>query len=1684
MYASVNSGQRKIAAAQRPLGTAYWKGVVQPGWTRTAFPADHPASVAAAAVAEEPLGAELTERLDRTSKGSADALHVLLATALAGLLHRSTGSEEVTLGQPVPAGDLAEGEPLTAALPLSCELDASTDLRTALARVREAVLGALEHRDYPLDLIAAEAGLTAPDGGNPFFDTALRLDGLHAGLTAPVLLEFDRTDGGLRLTVSCDPARYEAASAQRIARHFRLLLDRWTAAPDTALADVELTTDEDLRRLAEINDTAAPFEDTVRIHELFERRALATPDATAVVLDDRTVTYAELDARANRLARTLVDRGVGTDVLVPVVAERSLEMLVAVYAVLKAGGAYLPVDPTYPEDRIHYLLQDSGAKLALARRSSLELVPWEVEAVDLDDEASYAEDASSPAVAGSSTDLAYVIYTSGSTGNPKGVAVEHRSAVNRITWMQKAYPVAPGDVILQKTSISFDVSVWELFWWGFEGAAVCLLPPGAEKNPEAIIEAVKRHGVTTLHFVPSMLAVFLDYARSLGATGALAGLRQVFASGEALPPHLAARFGELLTSAAGTRLINLYGPTEATVDVSHHALPVGVEPRRVPIGAPIDNIRLHIVDHRLRPQPVGIPGELCIAGVGLAREYLGRPELTAEKFVENPFEGEQRIYRTGDLARWLPDGTVEYLGRIDNQVKVRGFRIEPGEIEEQLRRHPAVAEAVVVPHRAADEQVYLYGYVTLGQRGPAQEGPDEKELKEHLRGILPEHMVPARIVRIDALPVTPNGKLDRRALPEPPATGQTAGAAYTAPSTPTEERLAEIWREVLGEEKVGVHDSFFALGGNSIHFVSVLARARSFGLDFSFQQFFQHPTVAELAAMLDSGAQRTATESQEFAPFSLVPDADRALLPADAEDAYPMSMLQAGLIFQSEITRGTAQYHDIISYLITSPFDPEVFAEAVRILVEQAPILRTTFHLVGFSEALQIVRSTVPLPLTVTDLRGRTPDAQQAWFEQWVKEERGRRFRWEEPGLISLHVQVLRDDLYRYNISLHNSALDGWSINLVHTRLFDIYYRLRDGRPLPEAPGDHLRNHVGLEQRALGSEEARAFWAGLLDGVEGTEIPRPETPDQEEFAVGIRPVPISHELSERIVRLADEVGVPVKNVLLAAHMRVLGLLAGSRDVLSGYEHSGRPELEGADRSIGMFLNTVPFRIPLTGGSWRELIRSVYGAEIDLLPHRRYPMARMKQDLGTQRPLFETVFNFTHFYLLKELKQLPEFALLDVQVQAETEFVLRAEFSRHFFDDNVRLSLHHHADVLNSEQVDRMGGYYLKVLELMTADPDGPSVSADLALAPEDARLLPEGRTAEEPAPAVAAKPREGGSLTPGQRRIAEAWSQVLGIPVGRIGAQDSFFDLGGNSLAALRVGLLLDGSVSLVDVMRYPELDRLAAAAAESSSRDTDTTSHLQLLTPAQEDPVATLVCFPYAAGHAAAFVPLAQELAALDDRIAVYAVELPGHDLLRPDEPCRDVATTGRLVAREIAERTDGPVLLWGHCGGAAIAVEAARQLEQDDRDLRHLVIGGKLLNPADETQEQIDLLHGMSDQDIVDWLIERTGYSIDDGLDLSRAKAIATLFRHDVESSHRYLLAVRAEQDRPALRAPLSFVAAADDSTTAEYPRIHTEWKLVAPDLRLHELPDGGHYFIRTRAAEAARIVAEAWADSTDRS
>ena len=1643
-------------------GAAYWLSRLEGLEAAGGFPADlapGPDDRSAVGVQTVSLPDDLAQRLRRVGRGRPEALHVLLVTGLIALLRRYARAGDVAVGQP---GLGTAGSQL-----LVLRATTGQSFRELLASMRDTIRDAVVHQEFPLASLAAGLGR---DPADPYVELAIGLAGLHddPGGTAGVrmFLCAEEHPDGIEVTVRYDAGRYTAASVRRIVSQLAALLDAALAEPDQNLDGIALWTPADERIVTASNATMYPLDPDATVPGLFARRAAADPDAPALLADDATVSFGDLDARSNRLARTLRGHGVGPDTIVGVLADRSAEMVVAVLAVLKAGGAYLPIDPAYPAARIRYLLDDSGAPLVVAR-SALAALAGDVPVVDLDDPASYPPGAGPAEPPPAPGDLAYVIYTSGSTGQPKGVLVEHRAVVNRLAWMQRAYPIGPGDVLIQKTSISFDVSVWELFWWATTGAALALLVPGGEKDPAAIVAAVERYDVTTVHFVPSMLAPFLAHVDRYGDAARLRRLRRVFTSGEALAPQQARRLAELIPHAC---LVNLYGPTEATVDVTHQPVDPADRRARVPIGRPIDNIRGYVLDESGQPVPVGAPGELYLAGVGLARGYHRRPELTADRFPSGAAVGEQRLYRTGDLARWLDDGTLDYLGRVDRQVKVRGYRVEPGEIEECLRAHQAVRDAAVVD-RHDGWQTTLRGFVI------AREPVTEAELKRHLRERLPEYLVPARIVSLDALPLTPNGKLDRDELRRPRT--RTA-AAYVAPRNERERAMAGIWAQVLGVPRVGVLDDFFALGGNSIHFVEVLARARSAGLGFTFQQLFQHHTIAGLighATDVDVDVDAAAGPGE---PFGLVNPADRAVLPADAVDAYPLSMLQAGLIFQTEITGGAGQYHDVLSYTIGGRFDTGAFTAAVRVLADRHPILRTSYRLTGHREFLQIVHQTVPPPLQVVDLRGRGAAEQQEWHERWLAAEKRRPFDWTAGGLVTLHVQILADDRYRYTVSQHNSALDGWSITLLHTQLFDLYARFLAGRPAPEHTADHhLRTFVALEREAITSPASRNFWLEVLNGTTSTRVPRsgPDA-DTTDFRVIMHDVDLPAGLTERVIALAGDLSVPVKDVLLAAHVKVLGEVAGEPAVMTGYEHSGRPERPGAQDALGLYLNTVPLRVDLGDDTWADLVRRVYRAELDLLPHRRYPMARMKQDLGTQRQLFETTFNYTHFYLLKRLREQSGFALLELRVDSETEFVFRTEFSRHFFDDDLRLCLHYHDHLFTPEHIARIGGYFLTALERMTAEPTASHAARPLVAEVDRARA-----TAVTPEPAAPPPGPAPGGWTVGTDadaevagRIAAVWAEVLDLPPQAVHGGADFFALGGNSLSALRVALETDGLVTLTDLMNHPRLDDLARLA---SRRRRGTPDVLQLLSSTAAGTRCTLVCVPYPGGHPINFAPLAAEVEELTSDIAVYGLLPPGHDLGHPGE-FTDVEETARLAAGEMAG-SDVPVLVWGHCGGAAVAVELARRLEVAGRDVRRVFVGSKLLPVISEMRQSAQMIAEWSDEQIIRYMVDETGYTGLDGLDRAHSQDMARIFRHDVGGGYDYFIFAVQRRDWK-LAAPLSFVVAADDRVLAQHREEYRRWSLLASEVTPHVLATGGHYFVRTSPAATAGLVVAAWEASLD--
>jgi amino acid adenylation domain-containing protein/non-ribosomal peptide synthase protein (TIGR01720 family) len=896
-YADYAVWQRDTLAGEA-LGEqlAFWRGYLAGAPTVLELPADHPRPPARryrGGLRMLQLRPEVAEQVHALCRREGATLYMGLLAAFKVLLWRYTGQDDLVVGTLDAGRERGEVEPLIGyfinTLATRTRLDGDPTFREALGRVREAARGAFAHAAVPLERVLAELRPERDRSHNPLVQVmfATQLPVKHgpeyapdSGLTLQSLGEyaddemaidngatkFDLTllvgyvrRGTLAGFVEYDTDLFDAATIDRFAAHYLALLESIVADPAARISALPMLGEGERAALLHAPPVVYPDGER-RLHELVERQAARTPAAPAVAWEGGTMSYGELDRRAEALAGRLRAAGAGPEARVAVRLERGPELPMALLAVLKAGAAYVPLDPGDPAERAAYVLADSGAALLLtqARLQGSPPAPG-TPVIRVDDEAPGAF-APPPAVHAGPDALAYVIYTSGSTGRPKGAMVSHRAVVNRLLWMQQDHGLNASDAVLQKTPASFDVSVWELFWPLAVGARLVMARPGAHGDPEYLAEVIERERITTLHFVPSMLEPFLDHAR----LERCAGLRRVMSSGEALPAALARRFFAALP---GAGLHNLYGPTEAAVDVTRRPCLPGALPRGVPIGRPAPNTSIRVLDARMALCPVGVPGDLYIGGVQGGRGYHGRPGLTAASWVPDPFAADPgaRLYRSGDRARWRPDGELEFLGRADQQVKLRGFRIETGEIEAALREHDGVRDAVVMVREDAPGGRRLVAYVTARAEGQIDPGA----AREALRARLPDYMVPAALVVLDALPLTPSGKVDRLRLPAPAPAAAAGG--YVAPRDEVERCLADAWAAVLRVARVGVHDNLFELGGDSVASIRIAAAVRAHGVAVTPRDFFAHPTVAGLAALARSAAPPAPAEGPPRAAPGPVP---------------------------------------------------------------------------------------------------------------------------------------------------------------------------------------------------------------------------------------------------------------------------------------------------------------------------------------------------------------------------------------------------------------------------------------------------------------------------------------------------------------------------------------------------------------------------------------------------------------------------------------------------------------------------------------------------------------------------------------------------------------------------------------------------------------------------------------------
>ncbi|NUU37570.1 non-ribosomal peptide synthase/polyketide synthase [Pseudomonas sp. C2B4] len=1137
------------------------------------------------------LDASLSSGLMSLAKQRGVTPFMLLLASFQALLYRYSGQSDLRIGVPIGNRNRTETRGLIGFFVntqvMRAELDGRLPFSQLLEQTRTASLDAQDYQDLPFERLVQALQGERSLSHSPLFQVMFNhqqarpaaVSGLLAGLRVEALnatspttqfdLQLDTQEEGDKLFASLTYATdlFDAERIECLARHWRNLLAGVLANPQTPLAELPLLdADERLRILDGLNDTATRYPGEVCVQRHFEARVIENPEATALVFQGQSLSYAELNRRANRLAHHLRAQGVGPEVIVGIACDRSFEMVVGLLAILKAGGAYVPLDPEYPLDRLSYMIEDSGISLLLTQEHLLAQLPTpdSVRTLCLHNNADWLSElpATDPVNLAVAENLAYMIYTSGSTGKPKGAGNRHIALHNRLEWMQQAYNLLPSDRVLQKTPFSFDVSVWEFFWPLMKGATLVIAAPGEHRDPQRLAALIVEQAITTLHFVPSMLQAFIAADEAQTCTS----LVRIICSGEALPMELQR---QTLRSLPQANLYNLYGPTEAAIDVTHWTC---IEEGRdsVPIGRPIANLRTLILDSELQPLPLGAVGELYLGGVGLARGYHRRGALTAERFVVDPFGSGERLYRTGDLARYRADGAIDYCGRIDHQVKIRGLRIELGEIEARLQEHAEVQEAVVLALDGPSGK-QLVAYVVpqdpaLVDADGERQGAWREALKNHLLGSLPDYMVPAQTVLIEQMPLSPNGKLDRKRLPAP--TAQVSQRAFEAPRTEHEQVLAQIWQDVLGVEQVGRQDNFFELGGDSIISIQVVSRARRAGLSLQPRDLFQQQTLQALAAVVKEQAAPLAQQG-----------------PVDG--VQKLTPIQRWF-FEEPIPQ-RAHWNQAVLLVPRETLDLPRLQGALQRLLKQHDALRLRFSQVDGQWSARYVGAD---SADVIDMLWTARVASDASLES-VCDEAQRSLSLQDGPLLRVALIAQADGSQRLLLVVHHLAVDGVSWRVLLEDLQAAY----QGQELPpktsafQAWADKLDAYARSETAINELSWWQNHLAGASDALPAANV---QASQAGHLRQGVS-IGLDREQTRQLLQQAPAIyRTQVNDLLLTALARTLSRWTGSESALIQLEGHGREDLfDDIDltRTVGWFSSLFPVRLMPTadlGGSIKAI----------------------------------------------------------------------------------------------------------------------------------------------------------------------------------------------------------------------------------------------------------------------------------------------------------------------------------------------------------------------------------------------------------------------------------------------------------------------------------------------------------------
>ncbi|WP_426576896.1 amino acid adenylation domain-containing protein [Xenorhabdus stockiae] len=1328
------------------------------------------------------LSPELTQALDQQARQQNKTLFSTLLSAFYLLLYRYSGQTDLVVGSPVSGRGQLELEGIVGffvnTLVYRIELDPHADFTQLQTQVFNTVLDGLSHQQVSFEQLVEAINPRRDLSYAPLFQVMFAFDSsdsagwqLDGIKTTPFTVagdyaKFDLTlsmekvlqaDGREQLqgTFEYSTDLFDAATIKQIEANFCFLLQEIARNAHAALTEYQCINEAEKQwLLQEWPRSLNTHPVTQTLHQAFEQQVIRRPQAIALSTDNgKTLTYEQLNQRANQLAHYMLkirQQTEGTTALTPLIGlclERDEEMLVAILAVLKAGLAYVPIDGSHAPERVRFYVEDAGIQLVIGTPVYRTLFDQEkVDYLCIDSEKTFIQTMplDNPDMACQPDALAYVIYTSGSTGVPKGVEIPHANVMRLFSASQRHFTFSENDVWTLFHSCAFDFSVWEIWGALLHGGRLSIVPYWTSRTPGHFYQWVQQEKVTVLNQTPSAFQLFMAADEQLnkedknGINSSLS-LRYVILGGEALEPaNLLGWFkkhGDELPE-----IINMYGITETTVHVTYRRIRQAdaLQGGKSPIGEALDDLEIFLLDGQGRLSPLGAVGEIYVGGAGVARGYLNRPELTAQRFVDKrqffpQAEAGQRLYRSGDLARLRRDGALEYLGRADHQVKIRGFRIELGEIETALKRIDEIEQVVVMAYQNEGEHTsHLVAYILPTGTGSA-EALSVDMLRAELKRTLPDYMLPSAFIFLDALPLTSNGKIDRKALPAPQQVRPQLASEYREARNETERELLKLWRETLPVSRIGIHDNFFALGGDSLRGVQLTGKAQEQGWLLTLADLFQHQTVAELATLIDERRKEHQLSAQSIAPFSLISEKDRLHLQAQAQtqertqkivDAYPLSRMQAGMFYHMNMSPDANVYHCTgTSHLrINGAFNEQAFREATAQTVAAHDVLRTAFDMENYSEPLQLVYDFAELPIVVEDLRHLSEQEQDVRAKALLEAERVNPFDLLNPTLLRFFIQLRTDNSFQFTMTECHPVFDGWSYNTMIVEVFNRYATLtgQTSWQAPDKKSLEYRDFIALERAAIADEQQKNYWAQKLDDCTILELPRKQHTEGIQSANPPATSPklksVSLTLDSTVYQglrhLMLQLGVPLKSVLLAGHIKVISIFSGENDILTGISANGRPEAQGGEHLYGLFLNILPFRQILTSVSWNELIRQVFANEIEAIPHRRYPLAEIQRQFGQQPLLDEVLFNYIDFHVYGQMAAEVGLEVVDrlhtQDVYEGTHFTLDVHFqhltlSSALASDQISIQLDYDENKISRGLVSTMAECYSAVFAAMVAD---------------------------------------------------------------------------------------------------------------------------------------------------------------------------------------------------------------------------------------------------------------------------------------------------------------------------------------------------------------------------------------------